>query len=74
MNLPTSEHYFTQIGFSEEFKRDVYQIVNRETEVVEYETSAMGYLIQGIEGLENMYNGPSKATRNPLEQVILPEA
>jgi hypothetical protein len=57
VELPETENYFVTLGHSEEFKRDCYQIVNRNTGIIEMETTVMGYVYSGLEQLESMLNG-----------------
>lgn len=42
--LPISDNYSTEIGYSEVYKRNVYQIRNRYTDVIEFETPMYGTL------------------------------
>ena len=41
-DLPVNADYETQIGYSEIYKRNVYQIVNKETRVIEFENPMFG--------------------------------
>ena len=41
-DLPVNEDYETQIGYSEIYKRNVYQIVNKVTRVIEFENPMFG--------------------------------
>lgn len=43
--LPVSENYRTEIGYSEVYKRDVYQIRNRYTNVIEFENPMFGTVV-----------------------------
>lgn len=44
MNLPESRFYLSRVAFSNEFQRDVYQLVNRIHNVVEFETPSLPQL------------------------------
>lgn len=41
MKLPETDNYVVTIGHSEEYKRNVYQVINKFTNVVEFETPAL---------------------------------
>lgn len=52
--LPESENYTSAIGHSDEFKRDVYLVINKTTGVVEFETSCLPQLHIIIKQFEEM--------------------
>ena len=68
MKLPESENYVTNIGFSEEFKRDCYLVTNKNTGVVEMETTIFSYARDAVEQLENLLNGEVKLGKDKILQ------
>ena len=71
--LPISEDYESQIGYSEIYKRNVYQIVNKETRVIEFETPMFGTLKSVFDLLEQATDGGFFSEENEMledEDVI----
>jgi len=58
MELPTTTDYVMQIGHSEIYKRDVYRVVNRTTEVTEFETPMLPTALAVIEELQSLLDNP----------------
>ncbi len=66
-SLPSSENYHTIIGYSEVYKRLVYQVENKIHGVIEFETPMYGTLLavfdalqQAVEeGEEDVFNDPN---------------
>lgn len=54
MTLPETKHYFTTVGFSQEVGRDVYLIINKHTQVVEYETPVLPQVLTILDQFESV--------------------
>lgn len=54
LDLPETKNYFTQVGYSDEAKQQLYQIVNRKHGVIEFETAMFPQVKAVINQLEDM--------------------
>lgn len=52
MSLPEGTYYNVEVGFSDDFNRDVYLIRNNETKVIEYEHPMLGQIREVFKVLE----------------------
>ena len=60
MTLPESINYTVATGYSEEFKRDVYQFRNKTTGIVELEATVFGLLPMQLNALEEALSDGDK--------------
>ena len=59
-NFPETENYTLTTGYSENYKQDLYQLINKHTGIIEVETSVFAQAYEALQQLDDSFIDVSK--------------